>query len=97
MKHLFLLLVVISLSGFGQTAEDYYNKGISKFSLKDYTGAITDYKKCIQLNSDYYKAYYNRGNVKYYLKDKNGACADWSKAGELGYSEAYTSIKKYCQ
>ena len=34
MKHLFLILVVVSLSGFGQTAEDYYNKGISKFILK---------------------------------------------------------------
>jgi tetratricopeptide (TPR) repeat protein len=53
MKKLLLLLVVISLSGFGQTATDYFNKGISKFNLKDYQGAITDYKKCIQLKPDY--------------------------------------------
>ena len=75
----------------------YNNRGLAKNELQDYNGAIADYNKSIQLNSDYYKAYYNRGNVKYYLKDKNGACADWSKAGELGYSKAYTSIKKYCQ
>ena len=41
MKNLFLILVVISLTGFGQTAEDYYNKGISKFNIKDYKGAIS--------------------------------------------------------
>jgi len=60
MKHLFLILVIISLSGFGQTAEDYYNKGISKFSLKDYTGAIADFNTAIQLKPDYALAYFKR-------------------------------------
>jgi tetratricopeptide (TPR) repeat protein len=60
MKHLFLILVVISLSGFGQTAEDYYNKGFSKFSLKDYTGAIADFNTAIQLKPDYALAYFKR-------------------------------------
>jgi len=41
-------------------------------------------------------AYDNRGYAKYSLGDKDGACLDWSKAGELGYSDAYDAIKKYC-
>ena len=78
-------------------ADAYYNRGNAKSSLKDYTGAISDYNKAIQLDPYYAKAYNNRGNVKYDLQDKNGACADWSKAGELGYSDAYTNIQKFCQ
>ena len=97
MKNLFLILVVISLTGFGQTAEDYYNKGISKFNIKDYKGAIADYNQAIQLKPDYAEAYNNRGSAKNDLQDKNGACLDWSKAGELGLSSAYNAIQKFCQ
>jgi len=75
----------------------YRLRGLAKSDLKDYTGAIADYNKAIQLKPDYANAYYNRGNAKYYLDDKNGACKDYSKAGELGYTKAYTSIKKYCK
>ena len=28
---------------------------------------------------------------------KNESCLDFSKAGELGYYEAYSAIKEYCQ
>ncbi len=97
MKHLLLFLVVISLSGFGQTAEDYYNKGFSKFSLKDYTGAIADFNTAIQLNPDEASNYVHRGIAKYNLQDLNGACADWRKAFELGFSEVYTTIKNLCK
>jgi hypothetical protein len=44
----------------------------------------------------YAEAYLNRGSFKFTLKDKNGACLDWSKASELGDSDAYDLIKKYC-
>ena len=97
MKKLILFLVVLNLITFGQTAEDYSNKGISKYYLKDYTGAIADYNKAIQLKPDYANAYYNRGVAKVNLKDKIGACTDWSKAGELGSSDAYKRIQKNCQ
>ena len=41
MKKILLILVVISLTGFGQTATDYFNKGISKFNLKDYKSELS--------------------------------------------------------
>ena len=50
-----------------------------------------------KLKPDDATAYYIRGSAKYILEDMIGACLDWSKAGELGYSDAYTSIKDYCQ
>ncbi len=97
MKKLILFLVVLNLITFGQTAEEYFNKGFSKYNLKDYSGAIADFNKAIQLKPDYAFAYYSRGYSKHYLKDKIGACTDWSKAGELGSSDAYKRIQKNCQ
>ncbi len=83
MKKLLLLLVVISLSGFGQTAEDYYNKGISKFNIKDYKGAISEFNKTIILNPNYADAYTNRGIAKKRTLDYTGAITDYNKAIQL--------------
>ena len=91
MKKLILFLVVLNLISFGQTAEDYFNKGISKFSLEDYNGAVEDFNKAIQLKPDYANAYYNRGRAKGNLKDYTGAIADFNKAIQLkpDYADAY--------
>ena len=83
MKKLILFLVVLNLISFGQTAEDYFNKGISKFSLQDYRGAISDYSKAIQLNPDYADAYNNRGCANLYFKDYTEAIADYNIAIQL--------------
>jgi hypothetical protein len=42
------------------------------------------------------EAYYNRGLVHIYLQDREKGCLDMSKAGELGITDAYSVIKKYC-
>ncbi len=78
-------------------ADNYKFRGWAKDNLKDYRGAITDYNKAIQLKPDEAKTYFNRGCTKYKFNDKNGACLDWSSAGELGYSDAYNTIQKYCK
>ena len=131
MKNVFyIFLLFCSSSVFSQTAEEYFNRGIAKYNLGDYRGAIANYNKVIELNpndaatynnrgnakhklgdyrgaiADYNKvlklnpnnadAYNNKGFAKHKLGDKNGACLDWSKAGELGYYEAYDTIKKVC-
>jgi hypothetical protein len=71
-------------------------RGAAKSKLKDYQGAILDYTKSIELYPKYADAYYGRGFAKYYSNDKNGACLDWSQAGELGYADAYSTIKEKC-
>ena len=72
----------------------YYNRGVCKENLKDHIGAIADYTKAIQLDSEDSEAYYNRGNCKLMLNQKNSACLDWSKSGDN--DDAYEMIKKYC-
>ena len=65
------LFVLASLNLAAQT--DYGNKGEAKYNLGDYTGAIQDYNKAIELDPDAAKACCNRGNAKYSLGDKRGA------------------------
>jgi tetratricopeptide (TPR) repeat protein len=87
MKKLILFLVVLNLITFGQTAEEYNDKGDKKYDLEDYKGAIADYNKAIQLKPDYALAYYSRGTVKYNLTDYKGAITDYNKAIQLNPSD----------
>ena len=41
--------------------EDYFNIGFSKYELGDYSGAILDYSKAIELDPEFKEAYSNRG------------------------------------
>ena len=63
----------------------------------DHVRSIVNYDRAIELYPYMGDAYYNRGLVLIYLKDKEKGCIDLSRAGELGVSEAYGVIKKYCE
>jgi hypothetical protein len=45
---------------------------------------------------NYAGAYSGRGIAKIRSGQKDSGCLDLSKAGELGFAEAYESIKKLC-
>jgi tetratricopeptide (TPR) repeat protein len=74
----------------------YYNLGNLYCLSNDLPESIIQYSKAIELFPHIGEAYYNRGLVQIYLQDKEKGCMDMSKAGELGISEAYSVIKKYC-
>ena len=61
----------------------YNNRGVAKYNLGDYQGAVTDFDKAIELNPQYAQAYYNRGAAKRALGDTEGAEHDVAKATEL--------------
>lgn len=73
----------------------YYNRGSIKHRLNDYPGAIFDYTKAIELNPKDGDSYNARAHAKGNLRDKS-ACSDWRIAAELGISNAYEMLKKYC-
>ena len=50
----------------------------------------------IKLQPNLAEAYYNRALTLLYLDEIKLACKDLSKAGELGITEAYNVIKRYC-
>ena len=73
-----------------------------KMIMKNYSGAMLDYSKTIELNPNYTMAYVARAELKYFLNNLRGACEDWEKASSLDPSDygsgknARKEIKKYC-
>ncbi len=74
----------------------YYNRANIKNRMRDFEGALQDYAVATALNPDFAEAFYNRALTLIYLKNNRDACFDLSKAGELGITEAYNVIKRYC-
>lgn len=67
-------------------AQAYFNRGTLKLvSLSNYSGAIADFTKAIELHNDPQEEciYFWRGNAKLELKDYAGAIADFGKSLEL--------------
>tara|TARA_B100000287_G_C20445214_1_gene707245 strand:+ start:256 stop:735 length:480 start_codon:yes stop_codon:yes gene_type:complete len=71
-----------------ESASYYYNRGNQKFDLGDYSGAISDYNKAIEINPRDADAYYNRGIAKGKSKDLSGAIVDFTKVIEINPREA---------
>jgi tetratricopeptide (TPR) repeat protein len=86
MKKLLTTIVIIcSLTAFGQTAQDYFIKGNEKinFNTQNYAEAIEYYDEAIKLDSKFVDAYFYRGYSKMLINDLKGAIADYDKAIEL--------------
>jgi len=99
MKKLFYLIAALLLlfAGYSQTAQEYFDRGITKFNLENFAEAIVDFTKAIEIDPKYAIAYVFRGRLKITLGQKESACLDFRKAGELGRADAWEDIKKYCQ
>ena len=61
----------------------YFDSAKIKYDRVDYTGAIADLDKAIELDPNYALAYTNRGLAKAHLKQYSEAIADYDKAIEL--------------
>ncbi len=82
------------------TAESYFNEGITWHNLKEYDKAIENYTSTIQLDPNNKLAYYNRG-LAWSTKDYDKAIEDYSKTIQLDpdyklayYSRAYALVYK---
>lgn len=75
----------------------HFNLANMKCLSSDLIGAIKSYGDALKLYPMMAESYFNRGLVLIYLKDNDKGCADLSRAGELGLSDAYSVIGKYCK
>jgi uncharacterized protein (TIGR02145 family) len=71
------------LLSMAQAREEYYNSGEAKFDIQDYIGAILEFNKVIDIDTEDAAVYYSRGEAKYNLQDYKGAIADFTEALEL--------------
>ena len=81
----------------GDIPYTYFNLGNLNCLSSHHVEAIDNYSRAISLWPGFGDAYFNRGLVLIYLKDKEKGCIDLSRAGELGVSESYSVIHKYCE
>ena len=77
-----------------KTAENYKNSGKDKYKNGDIEGAIKDFTKALEINSQYVDAFFNRGVAKYALEDLIGASSDWIKGSCLGDNDATKLLKE---
>jgi tetratricopeptide (TPR) repeat protein len=76
-------------------ADDYFFTANQKYDVGNYTGALSDYDRAIQLNPQYAEAYNNRGNLRYIqLKNFQGALADYNKAIALRPSSTLAYVNR---
>ncbi|MFA5090977.1 MAG: tetratricopeptide repeat protein, partial [Candidatus Omnitrophota bacterium] len=66
-----------------EDASVIFNNGISSMKKEEYTLALSDFNKAIELKPDMPEAYFNRGLVHLRKKDFVSALSDFNKAIEL--------------
>jgi len=83
-----VLVLMVSLGCLGEDAETYFNRGNDYLNSGNYSWAISDYNKAIELDPKFAEAYYNRGLAYDYLGDSSRAISDYNKAIELNPKDA---------
>ncbi|MEI6436210.1 MAG: tetratricopeptide repeat protein, partial [Bacteroidota bacterium] len=74
----------------------WFNRGYVNSRMGNYREAIDDFSKAVALREDLAEAWYNRGLVSILLSENHNGCKDLSRAGELGVTDAYRVMKRYC-
>jgi len=73
-----------------------YTNDKGEFNIQKYNELVQELNIAIDLNPKLPEYYFHRGVALLNLRDINKGCLDFSRAGDLGYEEAYTYIKKHC-
>jgi len=93
---LLVLMVFSLLSGicYGQTAEEYCDRGIAYYDKKMYDEAITAHKKAIEINPQYTSAHNSLGIAYYDKKMYDEAITEYKKAIEINpkYTDAHYNL-----
>ena len=90
-----IFYLTFNIAGYGQTADDYIERGVEKFKLKDYTGAINEFTKSIQIDVNNEAAYIKRALAKKELEDYRGAIADFTEFISLINNKHSYNNKQY--
>jgi tetratricopeptide (TPR) repeat protein len=69
------------------------NRGKARMALKDYEGAMVDFNRALEIDSNFALPYYNIGDIKAIKQDFEGAIKYYSMAIELNprFIEAYNN------
>ncbi len=80
-----VVLSLVSIPGYGQTAKEYYDTGLDFLGKKMYDEAIDAYENAIETNASYSAAHNNLAQA-YYEKGEYSLAIEYrDRAAELGY------------
>ena len=94
MKKLLLLLMIVPMIGFGQTAYDYCEQGNDYHKEGEYQLAIENYNRAISIDPDYEYAYYRRGNLYRDLKNYDYSISDYTRAIRVNPDYIYAYLAR---
>src|ERR1039458_6453781 len=77
------VLFIFSHNCYSQTAEKYLNDGKDFIKQKNFTQAMSDFNKALEINPKYAEAYYNRSLIYLIHRDFIQAISDCYKAIEI--------------
>jgi tetratricopeptide (TPR) repeat protein len=75
-----------------QNEDVYYLRGINKYMLEDYEGAIADFDSVLLINPNHSDSYLFRAKSKKANKNYWGAMRDYNKAKDQNFSQTVTSL-----
>lgn len=79
------------------TAEQYYSKAIEFNKREQYEKAVTQFVKCIEIDSLYLDAYYGKAFACQKLHNNNEACKIWGKLKEMGQKRGEILYDENCK
>lgn len=91
--------LTIGLKNSNDKAFFYHSRAFAYISLKEYTAAIADYSKLIEMDADDAESYFLRGLSKQYSQKyfAQSSCDDYRKAKELNYQKVnWNTFGKDC-
>src|SRR5262245_34586194 len=68
---------------FPEPAVLLYNRGVTRYDLRDWDGAIADFDEALMLNPDRVMAWIKRGNARFNKGDLDEAVHDFNQALQL--------------
>lgn len=101
-----IIALLITITSFAQTADEYLKKGIDKHNSKNFDGAIKEYGAAIKIDKNLKDGYFNRGVCELALHNFKAAKKDFDKTIELDpiFVQAYysratvlVSLQKYVE
>jgi len=87
----------VSIEKNNNNPDGYFRRAWSADTLSNYTTALADYGRAIDLKSDDAAYYAKRGNLLYRMAKIDDACKDWAEANKLHYYKDYEKLNKLCK
>lgn len=77
-------------------ADQHFNKGLRLSNHDKHDKALTEFTKCINIDSLYIDAYYNKAYSYLKLGDKKSACDTWRQLSSMGQNLSIQLYRENC-